>query len=98
MKRFLADALLICILVSIGSYINQSDHSDTRELVEQQVADFEDEIAQKKVIEPKNEPVALNEIEDNGASRLAKASSEFVIDTIQGTVGIFSSVFDSLVN
>ena len=38
MKRFLADAILICILVSIGSYINQQGSDDTRNLVQEQVA------------------------------------------------------------
>lgn len=97
MKRFLADALLICILVSIGSYINQLDYSDTRKRIEQQVADFEDEVANHRIIEPKNEPVALNDIEENGAGKLAKQSSEFVVGAIEGTVDVFSTIFDSLV-
>ena len=41
MKRFLADAILICILVSIGSYINQQGSDDTRNLVQEQVESFE---------------------------------------------------------
>lgn len=96
MKRFLADAILICILVSIGSYISHADPADTRAHIEQQVTDFEDEIAQKEVVKPKTEPVALNDIEDNGASKFAKKSSEIVIDTVKGTVGLFSNFFDTL--
>lgn len=96
MKRFLADAILICILVSIGSYMNDMDPKDTRAKLEQQVSDFEDEVAQKKTLKPKNEPVALNDIEDNGASKFAKKSSEVVVGTVKGTIGLVTDFFDNL--
>ena len=50
MKRFLADAILICILVSIGSYINQQGSDDTRNLVQEQVESFESDVAQNRVV------------------------------------------------
>ena len=50
MKRFLADAILICILVSIGSYINQQGSDDTRNLVQEQVESFESDVAQNHVV------------------------------------------------
>lgn len=96
MKRFLADAILICILVSIGSYMSHMDPQDTRAQLEQQVSDFEDEVAQKQVLKPKNEPVSLNDIEDNGASKFAKKSSEVVVGTVKGTVTLVSDFFNNL--
>lgn len=96
MKRFLADAILICILVSIGSYINQNELDDTRKIVQQQVEDFESDVAQNHIVEAPNDPVALKEIEDNRASRLAKSSSEVIVSTMKGCVQMFSEVFDGL--
>ena len=74
MKRFLADAILICILVSIGSYINQQGSDDTRNLVQEQVESFESDVAQNRVVKAQNDPVALKDIEENRASQLAKSN------------------------
>ena len=79
MKRFLADAILICILVSIGSYINQQGSDDTRNLVQEQVESFESDVAQNRVVKAQNDPVALKDIEENRASQLAKSSSEAIV-------------------
>ena len=79
MKRFLADAILICILVSIGSDINQQGSDDTRNLVQEQVESFESDVAQNRVVKAQNDPVALKDIEENRASQLAKSSSEAIV-------------------
>ena len=97
MKRFLADAILICILVSIGSYINQQG-SDTRNLVQEQVESFESDVAQNRVVKAQNDPVALKDIEENRASQLAKSSSEAIVSTMKGCVQMFSDVFDGLLH
>lgn len=96
MKRFLADAILICILVALGSYINNQDVSGTQEVLNQKISEFEDDVALHKTITPKVKPVSLNEIDENMASRLAKTSSEFVVDTIQTSVGVISEIFHGL--
>lgn len=93
MKRFLADACLILILVSIGSYVNQKKDENPAQMVEQKVQELEDEVAQNKVVHPQSKPVALKDIEENRASQLAKKSSELIVDTISGTVGIVSDLF-----
>lgn len=98
LKRFIVDAMLICILVSIGAYVTKSDPTKERVFIEQEVSDFEDEIAQNHVVKPKHEPVSLNDIEDNQASKLAKKSSEFVVGTVKGTLNFFSDFFDNLTN
>ena len=92
MKRFLADAILICILVSIGSYINQQGSDDTRNLVQEQVESFESDVAQNRVVK------ALKDIEENRASQLAKSSSEAIVSTMKGCVQMFSDVFDGLLH
>lgn len=97
MKRFLADALLICILVSVGSYISRQDDSGTQKELQEKIESFEEDVALKKTIRPKTEPVALNDIEDNGAGKFAKKSSEFVVNTIEGTVEAFSDIFAGIV-
>lgn len=98
MKRFLADAILICILVSIGSYINQQGSDDTRNLVQEQVESFESDVAQNRVVKAQNDPVALKDIEENCASQLAKSSSEAIVSTMKGCVQMFSDVFDGLLH
>ncbi|MEG0737516.1 hypothetical protein [Amedibacillus sp. YH-ame10] len=98
MKRFLADALLICLLVSIGSYMLHKDDSPTQDDLKKQVDQFEDDIALQKEINTQRNSGTLNDIEDNAAGKLAKKSSEFVVDAIKGTVVTFSEVFDGIIN
>lgn len=74
MKRFLADAILICILVSIGSYINQQGSDDTRNLVQEQVESFESDVAQNRVVKAQNDPVALKDIEETALPSLRRAA------------------------
>ncbi|MEG0328943.1 MAG: hypothetical protein RR537_01390 [Longicatena sp.] len=97
MKRFLADALLICLLVSIGSYINKADTTNTKEVLENKVSDFEEDIALKKTLKKKQESIRLNDIEDNKAAKLAKKSSEFVVGAISTSVGVCADVFAGIV-
>ena len=92
MKRFLADAILILILVGLGGYVQKQD-----EKVPSIEAEVE-AIAQHKRITPKNTKVHLQDKEDNKASRMAKYGSAFVVDTLHGGVEVLSSLFDSLLN
>lgn len=96
MKRFLADACLILILVSIGNYIKDQDDTHTQIHMQEKVDEFEDEIAQQHLAKQQVETTSLNEIKENKASSFAKASSEFVVDTIHTSVSAFSDIFDSI--
>ena len=93
MKRFLADAILILILVGLGGYVQKQDEKVPS--IEAEVEAFEDTIAQHKRITPKNTKVHL---QDKEASRMAKYGSAFVVDTLHGGVEVLSSLFDSLLN
>lgn len=97
MKRLLADFLLIIILVSIGSYINQQDKGTIQQQIETNVTQFEDDIAQHKKADPKQVGTALHDIHDNAAGRLAQSGSTLVIDILHGTVGMLSEIFNSLI-
>lgn len=96
MKRFLADVLLILLLVSIGSYINQEDSIFERADFSDKIADFEDDVAQHQIVTPKQTSGTLQDIKENNASRLAQSGSEFVVGTIHGTVGILAEVFGGI--
>lgn len=96
MKRFLADAALVLILVAIGSYIKNSDSQTTQFSVQQKVESFEDSIASHHEVKKQIEASGLNEIKENKASELAKASSEFIIDGIHTSVAAVSDIFDSI--
>lgn len=97
MKRFLADAILLCMLVSIGSYMYHAEPEDQQFVVEQQVNEFEEEVAQSQIVESKQEVVSLKDIEENRASRLAKTSSDVVISTVDGCVNVISQIFQALI-
>lgn len=96
MKRFLADAVLILLLVSIGNYIKDQDDTKSQISIQEKVDDFEDDIAQDHLVKQQVETTALNEIKENKASTFAKMSSEFVVDTIHTSVSAFSNIFDSI--
>ncbi len=97
MKRFIADALLLCMLVSVGSYIYHEEPADQHSIVEQQVEEFEGEVAQEQIVKSKQDTVVLKDIEENRASRFAKTSSEAVILTVNGCVNVVSEIFQALI-
>ena len=96
MKRFLADAILVLLLVSIGNYIKDQETTHDSATMEQKVEAFEDEIAQHHTTIQQVETTELNEIKENKASAFAKSSSEFVIDTIHASVTAFSNIIDGI--
>lgn len=96
MKRFLADAALIFVLVSIGNYVKDQDHTQSSVTIEQKVSNFEEDIAQKHPVKQQVETGSLNEIRENKASALAKSTSEFVVDAIHSSVTAVSNIFDSI--
>ena len=75
MKRFLADAVLIFVLITIGNYVKEQEHTQSSVTIEQKVSDFEDDIAQKHTIKQQVETGSLNEIKENGSSSEYKQSS-----------------------
>lgn len=98
MKRFLADAILILILVSIGSYIVQKEDASTQNTLQTKVERFEEDVALQKDLEIKKTSAGLNDIEDNKAGKLAQRSSELVVGMIRGTVETFSDIFHGILN
>ena len=96
MKRFLADAVLIFVLITIGNYVKEQEHTQSSVTIEQKVSDFEDDIAQKHTIKQQVETGSLNEIKENKASALAKSTSEFVVDAIHSSVTAVSNIFGSI--
>ncbi|MEF9920708.1 MAG: hypothetical protein RSC93_09985 [Erysipelotrichaceae bacterium] len=96
MRRFLADVLLILILVAIGDYI--TDAKPEKKVVElkQKVNDFEADIVNHKKIEAKVSETSLNEIEENTASRIALDTSNFIVDVADTGAMIVSEIFHGL--
>ncbi len=93
MKRFLQDAILVFLLVYAGSYIQNQD-TKVKE-VEHEVNEFENKIAQHKVIENNHSNnIIMNE---NKASKMAKNSSECIINCIEKGVVFISSIYDAFI-
>lgn len=90
MKRFLTDALLVLLLVSLLSYISEPQtHADIDEKIEA----FEGNVAQHKEVHQMVDDTYLNSINENGASKFAQAGSDVVIDLMQTSVDIVSQLF-----
>ena len=97
MKRLLADVLLVIILVSIGSYMNDQDQFSAKEQLHAQVQEFEDEVAQHEITQSKTGSASFPDLKENNASRLAQSGSDVVINVIHGTVGMLSEIFHNMI-
>lgn len=95
MKRFLVDALLVLLFVSIASYISEPKE---KENMSEKIKVFEQQIAEQKPIEQMVENTYLNEIYENGASRLANAGSNLVIDIMDTSIHVVSELVQGFIN
>ncbi|BBK21780.1 hypothetical protein Aargi30884_06830 [Amedibacterium intestinale] len=92
MKRFVWDALLVFLLVAVGSYVQNKETSSMD--ITQKVQQFEQDIATQKSV---SKQVQTNEIQkENRASRMAKTTSDLVVDAVKETAGLFAIVFDGV--
>ena len=92
MKRFIWDALLVFLLVAVGSYVQNKETSSMD--ITQKVQQFEQDIATQKNV---SKQVQTNEIQkENRASRMAKTTSDLVVDALKETAGLFAIVFDGV--
>lgn len=91
MRRFLVDALLVVLLVSLATYIQEPN---TKEDIDEKIASFEQDVAQHKPADPKVEVTYLNEIEENKAAKFAKASSDIVIDVMDTSLTLVEEFFN----
>lgn len=89
MRRFLVDALLVLLLVSLASYINEPQEKDS---IEHQIDQFEDEVAQHMPMHQKVETSRLNDIEENTAARLAQEGSGLIIDVMEKSLDLVSEL------
>jgi len=90
MKRFLADVLLIWMLVSLASYIT---NASPKQELDEKITEFEDEVARHEPIRQKVETSHLNNIEENTASKMAEAGSDFIIDVMHTGMDLVSQFF-----
>lgn len=89
MRRFLVDALLVLLLVSLASYINEPKE---KESLEHQIDQFEDEVAQHAPLHQKVETTRLNDIEENAAAKLAQEGSGLIIDVMEKSLDLVSEL------
>ena len=93
MKRFIWDALLVFLLVAVGSYVQNKETSSMD--ITQKVQQFEQDIAtQKKCFKTKFKQMKYKK--KNRASRMAKTTSDLVVDAVKETAGLFAIVFDGV--
>lgn len=95
MRRFVVDALLVLMLVSLASYINEPQ---AKEDLTNKIIEFEDEVAKHDPITQKVETSRLNEIHENNAAKMAEAGSDLVIGVMEGGMEIVSEMFHGFWN
>lgn len=89
MKRFLADALLVWLVISLMSYVyERKPQADVNE----RITEFEDEIARHESLTQKVETSRLNPIRENQAARMAQAGSEFVVNVMDKGIDIVAQL------
>lgn len=94
MKRFIYDVLLMMIIVLIGISIN-----DTNVYVDKQseLQRFEEKIEKDEIVSEEGK-VVMNQINDNGASVVAKKVSLFFEEVFRFGIMFFYSFFESVLN
>ena len=89
MKRFLADALLVWLVLSLVSYVYKANPKPD---VNERIEEFENEIAQHEAVTQKVETSRLNAIREIPAARMAQAGSEFVVNVMDTGIDIVSQL------
>ena len=90
MKRFFLDAVLILIVVSIGSTLNQQQPEST---IQQRIEAFNQQIEKQEVIEPPVHRASMYQIQENTAGQLGANISEMVIRVVEDSVRMIASAF-----
>ncbi len=93
MRRFLYDAILLTLLVLIGLSINTNDSNE----IEEEIKQFESNIQNHQLIEKKSKQAALNQIEENGASEVAKSASILLKEWVTVSVESLSTIFEMII-
>lgn len=88
MKRFLVDAIFVWLIISLMMYITEPKQKTN---IDDKINEFEDEIARHEHVQQKVEGTRLNDIDENAASRLAQAGSDFVISVMDTGIHVVSS-------
>lgn len=94
MKRFIADMLLVFILVAIGSSIMEEPTIS----IEKQLYDFEHQLEDEWYFEDTFNGYEIVGDAENHASRLAKKSSEFIHDSVEIIVKTVASLFSIFID
>lgn len=89
MRRFLVDALLVLLLVTLATYISEPK---TQEDLNHQISQFEDEVARHEPLTQKVESSRLNDIDENTAAKIAGSSSDFVITVMEKSVDVLAEL------
>lgn len=91
MKRFLFDGLCILFIVLLGrTYLDRPEN----ETFEDKIMRFNAQVDNREIIETPENHQPLNQINENWAGQLGQKLSGFVVDVIDGSVRIVTSVFD----
>ena len=93
--RYLIDAILIVVLLVIGSALQDYGENMNRSApLEERIDQFESDVQQEVVIRDvySADKPYLKQIEENPAGKLAEKASEFIIDFVDITMNFTSEI------
>lgn len=96
MKRFLADCVLILLLVGIGSQLMEGS-AQPKTVIQYRIDEFEKSVEEQHIIQNTASSPRLNPLNENKASRLARLTSEKIVAVVDTTVEIVSSLFLAII-
>ena len=90
MKRLIADILLIVIIVALGRMIIVEDEYSS---IDEKIASFDQQVANNKIIDPPNNIVRVNQVDENFAGELGNSISDLIYGVVRGSVDTISNIF-----
>lgn len=94
MKRFLIDALLIFVLVAIGSSVFETEN----QVLEDDIILFEEQVENEWIIEQGIDGTEVADLDNGNAAMLAQKSSEIIHDSVEAVVKTVASLFSILLD
>lgn len=94
MRRFLYDAILLILLVMIG--VSMSDKEEVSK--QKELDQFQQKIKTDQVVSEIEKKSSLNQIDENGASSLAKDASNAFKECVDFSVETLTSIFEMIID
>lgn len=93
MKRFLIDALIVLIIITVVNHDFKEKPNVTK-----QVNEFEEEVSRSQIAKAKTTVVRLQDIHENKASSTARKASQLIVSLTKEGASFVSSLLNGIIN